>query len=170
MPDSRKSPSAERFRELQPERTSLAWFRTLLGYGALMALAVRHHWHQAGFLFWVSISVLAIVAVILWRYTLSRNLMDVAHSDFSETHVVRDKFLISLAVLSLAILFAVTHIRQLIAFIGNFYMTGRQDIVVSDDQIQVVVNRQNSQRPQQLYRNLQRLGISQCPFYPIVGT
>lgn len=25
-------------------------------------------------------------------------------------------------------------------------MTGRQDIVVSDDQIQVVVNRQNSQR------------------------
>ncbi|EOC3969120.1 hypothetical protein ACI27X_000001, partial [Salmonella enterica subsp. enterica serovar Anatum] len=50
----------------------------------------------------------------------SRNLMDVAHSDFSETHVVRDKFLISLAVLSLAILFAVTHIRQLIAFIGNF--------------------------------------------------
>ncbi|MEA1398786.1 radical SAM protein, partial [Salmonella enterica] len=26
-------------------------------------------------------------------------------------------------------------------------MTGRQDIVVSDDQIQVVVNRQNSQRP-----------------------
>lgn len=32
-------------------------------------------------------------------------------------------------------------------------MTGRQDIVVSDDQIQVVVNRQNSQRPQQLYRS-----------------
>nr|VUD28131.1 Putative inner membrane protein [Salmonella sp. NCTC 7297] len=85
-----------------------------------MALAVRHYWHQAGFLFWVSIGVLAIVAVILWRYTLSRNLMDVAHRDFSEIHVVRDKFLISLAVLSLAILFAVTHIRQLIAFIGDF--------------------------------------------------
>ncbi len=26
---------------LQPERTSLAWFRTLLGYGALMALAIK---------------------------------------------------------------------------------------------------------------------------------
>lgn len=39
-------------------------------------------------------------------------------------------------------------------------MTGRQDIVVSDDQIQVVVNRQNSQRPQQLYRNLQRLAFA----------
>ncbi len=87
---------------------------------------------------------------------------------FSETHVVRDKFLISLAVLSLAILFAVTHIRQLIAFIGDFYMTGRQDIVVSNDQIQVIVNRQNSQRPQQLYRNLQRLGIRNVHFIPLL--
>lgn len=105
---------------LQPERTSLAWFRTLLGYGALMALALKHHWHQAGLLFWVSIGVLAIVAIILWRYTRSRNLMDVAHHDFSQSRAVRDKFMISLAVLSLAILFAVTHIRQLIAFIGDF--------------------------------------------------
>ncbi|WP_139759646.1 hypothetical protein, partial [Salmonella enterica] len=88
--------------------------------GELLTLHRRGSGFSPGFLFWVSISVLAIVAVILWRYTLSRNLMDVAHSDFSETHVVRDKFLISLAVLSLAILFAVTHIRQLIAFIGNF--------------------------------------------------
>lgn len=108
MPDSRKS---RRIADpgLQPERTSLAWFRTLLGYGALMALALKHNWHQAGFLFWVSIGVLAMVAIVLWRYTRSRNLMDVTHSDFSE----------SLAVLSLAILFAVTHVRQLIAFIGN---------------------------------------------------
>ncbi|WP_042287195.1 DUF202 domain-containing protein [Citrobacter sedlakii] len=119
MPDSRK---ARRIADpgLQPERTSLAWFRTLLGYGALMALAVKHNWHQAGFLFWVSISVLAVVAIILWRYTLNRNLMDVTHPDFSQSRAVRDKFMISLAVLSLAILFAVTHIRQLIAFIGNF--------------------------------------------------
>ena len=78
MPDSRK---ARRIADpgLQPERTSLAWFRTMLGYGALMALAVKHNWHQAGMLFWISIGILA--------------------------------------VLSLAILFAVTHIHQLIVFI-----------------------------------------------------
>ena len=42
MPDSRKS---RRIADpgLQPERTSLAWFRTLLGYGALMALALKHN-------------------------------------------------------------------------------------------------------------------------------
>lgn len=118
MPDNRRA-RRESDPGLQPERTSLAWFRTLLGYGALMALALKHNWHQAGFLFWVSIGVLAIVALILWRYTRSRNLMDVAHSDFSESRAVRDKFLISLAVLSLAILFAVTHIRQLIVFIRD---------------------------------------------------
>lgn len=47
-------------------------------------------------------------------------------------------------------------------------MTGRQDIVVSNDQIQVVVNRQNSQHPQQLYRNLQRLGIRNVHFIPLL--
>lgn len=119
MPDSRKS---RRIADpgLQPERTSLAWFRTLLGYGALMALALKHSWHQAGFLFWVSIGVLAVVAIIVWRYTRSRGLMDVTRRDYSESRAVRDKFMISLAVLSLAILFAVTHIRQLIVFIGDF--------------------------------------------------
>ena len=112
MPGSRKA-RRQSDPGLQPERTSLAWFRTLLGYGALMALAIKHNWHQAGALFWVSIAVLAIVAIILWRYTRSRNLMDVTHSDFSESRAVRDKFMISLAVLSLAILFAVTHVRNL---------------------------------------------------------
>ena len=68
-------------------------------------------------LFWISIGILAIVALILWHYTRNRNLLDVTNSDFSQFPVVRDKFLISLAVLSLAILFAVTHIHQLIVFI-----------------------------------------------------
>ncbi len=91
MPDSRK---ARRIADpgLQPERTSLAWFRTMLGYGALMALAIKHNWHQAGMLFWISIGILAIVALILWHYTRNRNLMDVTNSDFSQFHVVRDEF------------------------------------------------------------------------------
>ena len=84
---------------LQPERTSLAWFRTLLGYGALMALAI--------------------VAVILWSYTRRRHLMDVDDSDFLQPRAVRDKFLIALAVLSLAFLFAVTHLQPIVLFIRD---------------------------------------------------
>ena len=118
MPDSRKS---RRIADpgLQPERTSLAWFRTLLGYGALMALALKHNWHQAGFLFWVSIVVLAMVGIVLWRYTRSRNLMNVEQSDFAQPQAVRDKFLIALAVLSLAFLFAVTHLQPIVLFIRD---------------------------------------------------
>lgn len=118
MSDSRKA-RRQSDPGLQPERTSLAWFRTLLGYGALMALALKHNWHQAGGLFWTSIAVLAVVAAILWRYTHSRNVMDVTQSDFAQSRAVRDKFLIALAVLSLAILFAITHVRQLIIFIRD---------------------------------------------------
>ena len=119
MPDNRKA-RREADPGLQPERTSLAWFRTLLGYGALMALALKHNWHQAGGLFWLSIVVLAVVAIILWQYTRNRNVMDITQSDFIQPRAVRDKFLISLAVLSLALLFAVTHIRQLVIFIKDF--------------------------------------------------
>lgn len=47
-------------------------------------------------------------------------------------------------------------------------MTGRQDIVVTNDQIQIIVNHQNSQQPQQLYRNLQRLGLRYVHFIPLL--
>lgn len=115
MADSRKA-RREADPGLQPERTSLAWLRTLLGYGALIALAIKHNWHRTGLPFWVSLVVLALVATILWRYTRSRNLMDVNRNDFVQPKAVRDKFLISLAVLSLALLFAVTHLQQILNF------------------------------------------------------
>jgi len=118
MADSRKA-RREADPGLQPERTSLAWLRTLLGYGALIALAIRHNWHRTGLPFWVSIVVLALVAALLWRYTRNRNLMDVNHNDFAQPKAVRDKFLISLAVLSLALLFAVTHLQQILIFLGS---------------------------------------------------
>ncbi len=70
--------------------------RTLLGYGALIALAIKHNWHRTGAPFWISIVVLALVAIILWRYTRSRNLMDVSQNDFAQPKAVRDKFLIAL--------------------------------------------------------------------------
>lgn len=118
MVDNRKA-RREADPGLQPERTSLAWLRTLLGYGALIALAIKHNWHRTGLPFWVSIVVLALVAALLWRYTRSRNLMDVNHNDFAQPKAVRDKFLISLAVLSLALLFAVTHLQQILIFLGS---------------------------------------------------
>lgn len=118
MADSRKA-RREADTGLQPERTSLAWLRTLLGYGALIALAIKHNWHRTGLPFWVSIVVLALVAALLWRYTRNRNLMDVNHNDFAQPKAVRDKFLISLAVLSLALLFAVTHLQQILIFLGS---------------------------------------------------
>lgn len=116
MPDNRKA-RREADPGLQPERTSLAWLRTLLGYGALIALAIKHNWHRSGLPFWISLVVLALVAVVLWRYTRNRNIMDVSQSDFAQPKEVRDKFLISLAVLSLALLFAVTHLHQIMLFL-----------------------------------------------------
>ena len=117
MPDSRK---ARRLADpgLQPERTSLAWLRTMLGYGALIALAIKHNWQQSGTPFWISLAVLALAALILWRYTRNRTTMDVTGSDFLLPSAVRDKFLIALAVLLLALLFALNHLRALILFAG----------------------------------------------------
>lgn len=113
MPDSRK---ARRLADpgLQPERTSLAWLRTLLGYGALIALAIKHNWQQSGTPFWILFIVLALAALILWRYTRSRTRMDVTDSGFLLPSAVRDKFLIALAVLTLAMLFAINHLRVLL--------------------------------------------------------
>lgn len=118
MPDSRRA-RREADPGLQPERTSLAWLRTLLGYGALIALAIKHNWHHSGLPFWISLGVLALVAIILWRYTRSRNLMDVERGDFVQPKAVRDKFMIALAVLSLALLFAVTHLSQIMLFLED---------------------------------------------------
>ncbi|NUU65983.1 DUF202 domain-containing protein [Enterobacteriaceae bacterium BIT-l23] len=113
MPDKRR---ARRLADpgLQPERTSLAWFRTLLGYGALMALALRHAWYQAGMLFWFSLVIILVVALLVYGYARQRNLMDVATDDFAKSGPVRAKMLIALAVCLLAALFAVSHINQLL--------------------------------------------------------
>jgi uncharacterized membrane protein YidH (DUF202 family) len=114
MADSRKA-RREADPGLQPERTSLAWLRTMLGYGALIALAVKHNWHRSGLPFWISLVVLALVAAILWRYTRRRNVMDVTQEEVAHPQAVRDKLLISLAVLALSLLFAIGHIQQILS-------------------------------------------------------
>lgn len=103
---------------LQPERTSLARFRTLLGYAALMALAIKHNWHSAGRCSGYRLAS-AIVAVVLWGYTRRRNLMDVDESDFVQPQAIRDKFFIAVAVLSLSLMFAATHLRQIALFLQS---------------------------------------------------
>lgn len=116
MADSRR---ARRIADpgLQPERTSLAWFRTFLGYGALLMLALRHSWQQAGMLFWVAIAAGIIVAGVLYGYARQRNLMDTDSSDFLTPAAVHAKLLIALAVGMLALLFAVMHMGQLFALL-----------------------------------------------------
>lgn len=104
---------------LQPERTSLAWYRTFLGYGALLMLALRHSWHHAGMFFWMAFIVLAAVAVVIYRYARQRNLMDIAVSDFVVKRTMRAKLLIALAVCCLALLVAATHVRQIMAMSGG---------------------------------------------------
>lgn len=98
---------------LQPERTSLAWLRTLLGYSALLALALRHFWHRAGEYLWLFPGLLIMVAIALYAYARQRRLMDIIVQDFSPKHLIRAKALIALGVLALSLLFVIIHIRQI---------------------------------------------------------
>ncbi|WP_313081044.1 DUF202 domain-containing protein [Atlantibacter sp.] len=112
MADSQRDPG------LQPERTSLAWLRTLLGYGALLALALRHSWYQAGALFWLSLVILALVSALIYVFVHKRNLMDIARCDFSDRRSLRGKLLIALAVVMLALLFCVSHLHNILKLLG----------------------------------------------------
>lgn len=103
---------------LQPERTSLAWLRTLLGYSALLALTLRHSGYQAGTLFWLSLVILALVSVLICLFVNQRNLMDIARGDFSDRRSLRGKLLIALAVVMLALLFCVAHLPKILTLLG----------------------------------------------------
>lgn len=91
----------------------------MLGYGALLALALRHAWYEAGALFWAALVILLMVAWLIYGYARERNLMDIAREDLIKPRAVRAKLFIALAVLLLAIIFAVLHVRTLMVLWGK---------------------------------------------------
>ncbi|ELY4482479.1 DUF202 domain-containing protein [Cronobacter turicensis] len=113
MPGNRRDPG------LQPERTSLAWVRTLLGYGALLALALRHAWNNAGLLIWLALGCLTAVAGMIYVYARKRHLTALVLEDFSAPGQVRAKLAIALAVCALALLFVVTHLHALMQLLAE---------------------------------------------------
>ncbi|CCJ77490.1 DUF202 domain-containing protein [Cronobacter muytjensii] len=113
MPVSPRDPG------LQPERTSLAWVRTLLGYGALLVLALRHAWSDAGLLLWLALGCLSVVAGLIYAYARTRHLTTLMREDFAAPGQVRAKLLIALAVCALALLFLVTHMRALMQLLSS---------------------------------------------------
>ncbi|MBK5143341.1 DUF202 domain-containing protein [Budviciaceae bacterium BWR-B9] len=119
MPDSRR---ARRIADpgLQPERTSLAWLRTLLGYGALLALVARYTWDRASELLLPALAVVFLIALVIQGYVRRRNVMDITISDFALPRAVMAKMLIALAVCALAVLLVMSHLYRLLQLTGVF--------------------------------------------------
>jgi len=104
---------------LQPERTSLAWFRTLLSYSALLLLMLRHNSHQSSPWFWLIFAVLAALVVVLYRYARLRNLMDSRICDYSQPDALLAKLSVVLAVCFLTLLFTVFHLGHFLFLPGG---------------------------------------------------
>ena len=100
---------------LQPERTSLAWFRTLSSCGVLMTLALRHHREISGVPFWSVMSILFSIWLLLCCYSRRRGKWEGSRPDFAGQPAQRAKQGITLAVMVLALLFCIGHILQFIA-------------------------------------------------------
>ncbi|BDH47735.1 hypothetical protein TUM12370_37790 [Salmonella enterica subsp. enterica serovar Choleraesuis] len=84
-----------------------------------MAFALRHAWHQAGMLFWISLAIMAIAVLVAWGHARRRNIMDVTRSDFIEPSLMRGRLIIVVAVCSLAALFALSHLHQIHHLLGG---------------------------------------------------
>lgn len=102
---------------LQPERTSLAWLRTLLGYGALLMLALRHHGQISGRAYWITLAITSLAGFVIYGYARQRNLMDIAVSHFVTRPAMWARLSIVLAVLALAVLFSADHARWIISYL-----------------------------------------------------
>lgn len=116
MPDRRKQ---RRIADpaVQPERTSLAWFRTLLSCGVLTLLIVRHPWLPLNIIAWLTPGIVTIVCLVIYLYARKRNLMDVALTDFEHSRSIKAKLLIAMALFVLSVMLAATHVFRLLQLI-----------------------------------------------------
>lgn len=105
---------------LQPERTSLAWFRTLLGYGAILALALRHHGQVSWLVYWITLAITLVMGIVIYGYARRRNLMDIAVSNIVTRSAIWARLAIVLSVLALAVLFSATHVRWIVVYLQEF--------------------------------------------------
>ena len=98
--------SAVRSRDpgLQPQRTSLAWHRTLLGQGALLALTLRHHYLLLGWAFAVFITITLILCLAGYIRVRKRNVMVPEQEAIVNQQAVIHHFFITLGVLTLTLL------------------------------------------------------------------
>lgn len=89
---------------LQPQRTSLAWHRTLLGQGALLALTLRHHYLMLGWAFAVFITITLVLCLAGYIRGHKRNVMIPEQEVIVNQQAVIHHFFITLGVLTLSLL------------------------------------------------------------------
>ena len=89
---------------LQPQRTSLAWHRTLLGQGELLALTLRHHYLLLGWAFAIFTVITLILCLAGYIRMQKINLMVPEQEVIINQHVVIHHFFITLGALALSIL------------------------------------------------------------------
>lgn len=113
MPESRRQrrhsdPGA------QPERTSLAWFRTLLSCCVFMLVIFRDNLKKPDPGIWLIPGVMCIIATLVYLYAKKRNLMDITVTDFDHSRSVTAKLIITLALFGLAASLVIRHIHHLV--------------------------------------------------------
>ncbi|RIW06388.1 DUF202 domain-containing protein [Escherichia coli] len=98
----------ERDNGLQPERTSLSWYRTLAGMGTLLLLTIRHRYffHEVFFLIMLIIA-LTFFSLFFVKCAWLRN-FNIAYVSYSKTVICNA--LVVMSVLLLSLISLLTHV------------------------------------------------------------